>query len=222
MARFEPDAPGPPGVVCFDLGGVVVRLAGSLAEAAAHAGIDPSALAGARLELGDIHELLFGLETGSMDEAEFFDRAGEVMGVDPAILRRVHAAWIIERYPGVVELWRELRERGIVLACLSNTSEPHWRIMSSPGPRHVPFGMLDHALASHRLGHHKPADEAFGAVEKATGHQGGAIGYFDDSDINIDAARRRGWRVGHIDPGGDPAEQMRLTLARWGNGERGA
>lgn len=209
------DPAAPPKLVCFDLGGVVVRLAESLAQAADLAGIRPEQYANRRLDLAPIMALLLEFETGKLDEATFFQQAATTMEIEPDVLKRTHAAWIIERYPGVTELWQQLRQIGLGLACLSNTSSPHWLIMSQPGRRFVPFDMLDHALASHEIGFHKPDPEAFKVLEQRSGLKGRDILYFDDHPANIEAARARHWHASPIDPRQDTARQMRNILTQW-------
>ncbi|MCE7999806.1 MAG: HAD-IA family hydrolase [Rhodobiaceae bacterium] len=60
------------------------------------------------------------------------------------------------------------------------------------------------------IGHAKPADEFFAAVENRTGFDGPHLLFFDDQERNVLAARGRGWQA-HLWTGMETFEKALLT-----------
>lgn len=201
-------------LVCFDLGGVVIRICRTWAEGCAAAGLpvrDPGLWAATRPARG---ELIVELQTGRIDGAAFAARASSLVDglYSPAEILAVHNAWMLGEYPGVVHLVDRLSRSGFATAALSNTNHVHWtRIGGFPA-----IMRMDHLLASHQLGLHKPDPAIYRAVERHTGWAGPEILFFDDTAENVDAARALGWHAEVIDPAGPTAEQMLLSLRRLG------
>jgi putative hydrolase of the HAD superfamily len=121
-------------------------------------------------------------------------------------------------YPGAVELLDALSAAGVPTACLSNTNDPHWRLMNDPvSHTYFPFHKLTHAFASHLVRLRKPDDAIYAHVERATGVPGEKIVFFDDVEENVEGARRCGWRACHVDPRPDePLLQVRAVLRTYG------
>lgn len=209
-----------PKVVCFDLGGVIVRICRTFREGCLAAGVpyrgevldgaDSAALTGTsdlarlvfehqsgRLACERFHASLSALSQGRFDETEF---------------RRVHEAWILGEYEGVAELIDAIHSAGVESACLSNTNESHWNSMR--GMR--AFDSIRHKHASHVLGLCKPDAAIFRAFEERTGFDGASILYFDDLIENVIAAGARGWRAALVDPAMPTAPQLRRVLEREG------
>lgn len=209
----------PPRLVCFDLGGVLVRICRSWAEGFRAAGLhvpptlrpsDPLSTSGN----AEWPSLVRGYQSGAIDFGAFVRRAARLLGegVRAEDVIRAHRAWIRGPFPGTAEVLAALRERDIGTAVLSNTCAEHWvQLERLPFRAHVQY-----ALASFRVGACKPDPEAFDAVERACGFAGDAILLFDDLAVNIDGARARGWRACAIDPSGDPAAQMQRALVACG------
>lgn len=128
---------------------------------------------------------------------------------------RVHLAILREPYAGTLELVREMEMAGVLTACLSNTNEPHWEEMSESG-RFPNIARLQIAALSHRLRLEKPQPEIYQELERMAGASGEEIAFFDDSPVNVQAARALGWNAETIDPAADPAAQIRRSLAQWG------
>jgi glucose-1-phosphatase len=203
--------------VCFDLGGVIVRICHSFVEAAAAAGLphlddpsltEPDAIARRR-------ELILAHQVGAMTFAEYCTAMSSAIGshYSPEQVRRLHGAWLIEEYPGVLDLLTELRaKRGLRVACLSNTNDGHWDQMhDSPGIFRA-FAQLELRLASHVMRLAKPDLAIYRAAVTELGCQPGEVLFFDDLPENIAAAREAGWHAERIDPLGDTAAQMRGHL----------
>jgi len=207
--------------VCFDLGGVIVRICHSFVEAAAAGGLphlddpsltEPDAIARRR-------ELILAHQVGAMTFDEYCNGMSAAVGgrYAPAQVRALHAAWLIEEYPGVLELLTELRaEPELRVACLSNTNDGHWDQMhDNPGSFRA-FSQLELRLASHLLRLAKPDPAIYQAALTELGCAPGEVLFFDDLPENIAAAREAGWHAERIDPLGDTAAQMRGHLRAHG------
>jgi FMN phosphatase YigB (HAD superfamily) len=115
-------------IVCFDLGGVLVRICDAWAEARAAAGLaalgepfDPA--------IEDKRRALTALlDIGRITVEEW--AAGVSQALDgayaPDELKRVHDAICQEEHAGALALVDELHDAGVETACLSNTNHAHW------------------------------------------------------------------------------------------------
>jgi putative hydrolase of the HAD superfamily len=214
-------------LVCFDLGGVLVRICQSWTQAYRAAGLDireepshPSVRA-RRLELLNLH----GTGRITIDEWAAGTSAA-LQGVYSAHeLKRAHDAFTLEQHPGALELVDELHAAGIATACLSNTNHTHWlRLVHRDGdralegtPEYPAVVRLQRHFASHLLGLAKPDDEIYSRFEELTGFGPSAILFFDDLEENIAAARRRGWHAEQVTASHlEAVTQMRQHLQRRG------
>lgn len=210
-----------PSLVCFDLGGVLVELAKGWDDACRLAGVpfqgDPAD--SVRAELDRLHA------TGRITDDEWAQ--GVVRGGAPyscAQLLRMHHAWIRKEYDGIGPVIDGLEQRGILTACLSNTTEGHWRRMVHradetvlPGPAEFPsVARLRWRFASHRLGLLKPDPAIYEAFEAHTSRRGAEILFFDDLVPNVAAATKRGWNAVRIDPTRPTAPQIVSHLLTYG------
>lgn len=210
-------------LVCFDWGGVILRICRSLPEGCAAAGLpvrdaaDSEALRARRRELTAMYQ------TGRIPCERYFSGVAEATGgaYTPEEIQRIHDAWLIEEYPGVDGVLADLAEAPkIETGLLSNTNARHWARhlpgSDGRGPDFPAIGMLQHRHASHLLGHAKPTENIYESFERQTGCPGRAILFFDDLEENINAARRRGWQAVQIDHAADTASQIRAHLERAG------
>jgi FMN phosphatase YigB (HAD superfamily) len=198
-------------LICFDLGGVFLKINFDWEDAVAAAGgtagnPDPKTInhfPGLDLFQGDkisYDEYLTGL-------VEYLQLPGDV---DPD---RVHAGILKGEYPGILEFCQDAKAAGLTLACLSNTNEPHWREMHRT-EIYPAFELIDLPLASHDLRMTKPSPEIFSELEKRAGVAGDEIAFFDDMEENAVSARENaGWNAFHINPDGDTAAQIRKHLS---------
>lgn len=207
----------PPKLICFDLGRVLIRLcdtwahACELAEVPGPAGPLPP----------DIHARVHGLvcehESGRIDQAEFCRRMSPLLGISPEQVNRMSDIFLIDVYPGAVELLKDLRAAGFKTACLSNTNADHWANMCDPNhSAYLPFDLFDYTFGSHLIGHRKPAMQIYQHVEQATGFKGPQIIFFDDIEENVTAARNNGWLAELIARDHQPIRQVREHLSRHG------
>ena len=215
-------------VVCFDLGGVLVRICQSWEEACTFARVAHRPLSAEwierrralvdRYQRGDIecagyHAALSRCFDGEYSETE---------------LERIHHAWTLEEYPGVFQLVTALNQKpGLLTACLSNTNHAHWqRLAGVDGRAEYPSVLaLRCRLASHLLGRIKPDRDIYehaltqfqtGGIQTDAALAPEQVAFFDDLPENVAAARELGWRAFRIDPLGDTAAQIRRHLSTVG------
>jgi FMN phosphatase YigB (HAD superfamily) len=206
------------GLVCFDLGRVLVRICDDWRQACRIAGVTPRSDAFEPGKRARFHDAVCRVEVGEIRHEGFCREVSELFGLQPAEVAAVSDAFPRGMYPGTVELLDELNAYGIPTACLSNTNENHWRLMADPASHtFFPFDRLTHAFASHLIRRRKPDDAIYAHVERESGVPAASIVFFDDVEENIAGASRRGWRACHIDPKpDDPLPQIRSFLRRQG------
>ncbi len=199
-------------IVVFDLGGVLVRVARTWREAAAHAGValaDPGLGDVALVDL-DGFEAYQGKQIGLQEFLQSLRVALGLESVEDAL--KVHHGILMEAYPGTEDWVAELAGAGYRTACLSNTNAAHWNYLRDAG--HYPaIASLQLTFASHILGLSKPDGLIYQALEEATGFSGSEILFFDDTAPNVSAALERGWQAFVIDPSGDTVGEMRGHFA---------
>ena len=174
-------------VLLFDLGGVLVDNA--MFD-------DLPALLGAQSPNGDLHELWLSSEAVQLFErgeigaetfgARFVSEWG--LSMAPTAFLARFAAWPKGFFPGAEERLRSLRE-DYLIAYLSNSNAIHWSR----------FGKIlecaDVAIASHLCGLVKPDPGIFALAIERLGGDPDRIYFFDDSALNIEAARAAGMRA---------------------------
>jgi len=202
-------------LVCFDLGGVLIRITQLWHEAAAYAGVPIRPGFDPTLPLTDA-PTFNPYQTGEIDDETYFRTLAEYLGAEtPEAALAVHNHILIEPYPGVEGLIRELGQAGIATACLSNTNAPHWIEMNESG-RFPTQELLTLRMASHEVRIQKPDPAIFRLLEQSAHVSGESIAFFDDTAPNVVVARELGWNAFVIDPKGDPAAQMREHLNNLG------
>lgn len=202
-------------LVCFDLGGVLVRIARDWEDACRRAGVALPHATAADWERH--HALMLRYETGEIDDGVYLAEAPACIGGGVAAeqIVRVFDAWLLGMYAGAADLLDELTGRGFKTACLSNTNPRHWDALSRL-EEYRPLRRLDYRLASHELRVMKPHEEAYRLAEAATGLPGEQVLFFDDKHENVAAARAAGWKSEVIDRGDDAVPQIREYLAAHG------
>jgi HAD superfamily hydrolase (TIGR01509 family) len=202
-------------LVCFDLGGVLVRIARGWHDAWERAGISQP-LAGDE-NWTRHHDLMLRYETGELDEAGYLSEAPGVVGggITAETIVKIFDAWLLGMYPGAADLIDELNDRGLKTACLSNTNARHWNTLARLD-EYQPLQRLHYRLASHELRVMKPNEQAYRRIEAATGLWGDQILFFDDRPENIEAARAVKWRAELVDRADDAIPQIREFLAAHG------
>lgn len=214
-------------IVCFDLGGVLVRICRSWGEACDQANLtlrNPDWLSSneARARRWTVVERY---QRGDLDTATYFEELSRALDglYSPEEVERIHDAWTLNEYAGALDLVRDLnRVPNLMTACLSNTNAAHWRrLAGEDGRAEYPSVLeLHHRLASHLLRCAKPAAEIYELAAAALrGEQrepAESVIFFDDLPDNVQAARAGGWTAFEVDHQGDTAGQMRKHLADLG------
>jgi FMN phosphatase YigB (HAD superfamily) len=213
-------------IVCFDLGGVLVRIWRTWPDICRAAGL-PLREGWDRPEVRRVHDEHIHLySTGAIGHEEWSTRLSDALGgvYSPGELDRLHHAVTRTEYDGVGALIDELHARGVLTACLSNTAHAHWvRLVHRDGERDLPGApeyptvrKLQAHYASHLLGLVKPDPAIYLAFERGSQRTGGEILFFDDLAANIAAAQARGWRAEHVDHREETAPQIRRALTAHG------
>lgn len=206
-------------MVCFDLGGVVVRIHGTWEEATAASGtlLGVPASWSDRKSVSEWHTAHLAHHRGELTSREYFGRVSDLSAgyYSPSDVERIHHAWLIEEYPGMAELVVRLSEVGLHTACLSNTNDYHWRQMHGE-PLYPTFRALGTKLASHELRLLKPEPAIYATALATFGCQAREIAFFDDLPENVQAAQAAGWNAERIDPKGSPKAQIEGALRAWG------
>lgn len=206
-------------LVCFDLGGVLVRICGSWQEACQAAGLavrgpwkngDPPT--DEQRQLG----VLFG--TGRIDPLTWAQRLSRTVNglYTPEEILAAHDCFLIQEYEGVADVIERVHKAGLRTAALSNTNEKHWQALT----KYPAIQKLHHPFASHLLGFHKPDPAIYREFEKRTNRRGAEILFFDDLPENIESARQIGWNVELIDPCSPTDVQIEQALLSRGLIER--
>jgi HAD superfamily hydrolase (TIGR01509 family) len=204
-------------IVCFDLGGVVVRLPKTWVDVCRAAGFEIRGDAASDRAEDARTQTMAPYMLGRISHDEWAEKTSRAMGglYSPEELTRIHDAWLLDEYAGVADMIDELHARGIATACLSNTNEAHWaRLVRAE--KYPSIARLGSRHASHLLGCGKPDEAIYRAFERATGADGSAVFFFDDIGVNVEAARAYGWNAERIDPAAETARQMRRHLAAYG------
>lgn len=213
-------------LVCFDWGGVILRICRSWSEGCQRAGL-PLRVPPERLAAPDLLAIRRAAaddyQAGRLDDGAYFEAVRR--GVGGAYTRdeiaRVHDAWLIGEYEGIDDLLARLHATpGVSTALLSNTNPRHWARQHPghgyAGPHFPAIRRLRHAHASHLLGVTKPDPSIYAEFERRTGHRGRQILFFDDLPENVAAARAAGWYAELIDHTSDTAAQIDRHLRTLG------
>lgn len=209
-------------MVCFDWGGVILRICRSWTEGCAAAGLPVRGPSATPEWAAKRRPLSREFEVGKLSEAEYFQRMAESMErlYTAEEVERVHAAWLVREYDGVDSIVDRLNALAhIETGLLSNTNPHHWA-RQSPHPSglsHFPTaGRLRHKFASHLMGHAKPDARIYEAFALAVGRTPAEILFFDDLPDNIATAKSCGWIAEQIDHTGDTASQIEAHLRAHG------
>jgi len=203
--------------VCFDIGGVLVRICRNWSEACAAAGLEVRGHTADTDWAGRRRGVARDFSEGRIGVQEFTARLAAATEnlYTPVEVLRIHNAWMLSEYDAIHTLMdRLLSTPGIDTGILSNTNDLHWRRSAEfDGLRAFPIMYRPrHRHASHLLGLMKPDERIYREFEKHSRFNGDAILFFDDLEENIAAARACGWRAELVDHTGDTAAQMTRHL----------
>lgn len=198
-------------VVCFDVGGVLIRITQNWHEAANLAGV--TIQSELPLEAHLLNAPFFdGYQAGSVNDEQYLHELAAYLGNVPLeAAERVHNHIMLEPYPYVDQIIRQLNEQGFTTSCLSNTNEPHWYDMFHSG-RFPANEALQVRMASHVVGISKPDPEIFRKFELEVEASGSEIVFFDDTSVNVEIANNLGWQAFRIDPKTPTHVQIQAAL----------
>ena len=208
------DNPQPMKVVCFDFGGVLVRISRSWDEACERAGIDRSGI-----ELPTMNMLVASgnaarLQRGEIEFETFI--AEEAVRLEHRLtseqLARIHAAWLVEEVTDLAPVIEALNRAGLTTTSLSNTDAEHWKTLRDMD---VIRNLMIPGL-SFEMGLMKPDHRIYQEAEVLFDACGSSILFFDDLPENIEAAMQCGWNAVLVDPMKPAAEQVRRGLESFG------
>ncbi len=121
---------------------------------------------------------------------------GDANELDDLYLARHHLN------PGVVNFLRDLRDRGVRVACVTNDSSIWANKLST---RHSLEGLIDPWVVSGAVGVRKPDAPIYEVLRRVTGEPASLILVIDDELANLDAARDLGFRTAWYAPAGEEA-----------------
>lgn len=174
-------------MVLFDLGGVLVEVAG-VGAMRKLAGVDSDEELWRRWLQCD---WVRAFERGGCSPEEF--AAGVVddwqLDIDPAEFLAAFAVWPTGPYDGAEALVDAVAASGAVIGCLSNTNALHWESHFLRWPLLQRF---DHYFLSFSLGMVKPDREIFDHVAAMLGVEPGRVLFLDDNLLNVEGARAAG------------------------------
>jgi putative hydrolase of the HAD superfamily len=183
----------------FDLGGVVVEVAGARA-ALAWAGLEGRHVqvpAAPHVTVPALHEAYLKHERGQLSDSAFFAEVRRELGLslsEQQILQGWNAI-IGDEIAGIRDLLERADARYPVFA-FSNTNSAHIAHVST---RHKELlAKFRKLYLSHEIGLRKPDREAFIAVVAAMGVSPSDVLFFDDNLANVEGARAVGMAAVHV------------------------
>ena len=191
-------------IILFDLGGVLVELAGlkRMAELT-RAKITPDELA-RRWAASEYVQLY---ESGKCSTEIF--AAGIVkeldMDITPEDFIGEFPLYAKDFFPGVVELLQKLNPK-YTLACLSNTNAIQWMGLCE---RISIDKYFQHSFLSYEIGIMKPELEIYTYTIEKLGFSPDEIVFFDDSEANVQAAVKAGMNAHRVLDFNDLKDKMK-------------
>ena len=155
---------------------------------------------------------LFELEKGNVTEEEFTRRLGDALGRPLGTMRETYFENLHPNEP-MIGLMRELRDRGMRMALLTNNVrewEPLWRA-KLPDVDDIFEVIVDSAF----VGMRKPEPEIYTlTVERlGDGLRAEDCLFVDDVEVNCDAARELGMTAVHFRDNGQAIAEVRAVLS---------
>jgi putative hydrolase of the HAD superfamily len=182
-------------LLLFDLGGVLLEYSG-LQDI--HGVLSEKLSLERTLQLVEASaEVWSAFEMGRLTPEQFGERfaAHWPLAVPQERFLAEFESWTQALYPGAAELLDQLRP-SYRLAALSNTNYLHWRRISDV--LGIP-ALFERAFASHQLGLRKPSPEIYVHVLRELGVAPDEATFFDDLEVNVEAARRVGMRAHRVE-----------------------
>ena len=179
-----------PKLLLFDLGGVIVPWVGfeALSEST---GLSREDIA-AKFEQSDVFS---AYECGRVEDDVFLKELKAVFDLESDDLASLWNSWVLPPFPGVIDALRNLKLE-FTTACLSNTNALHWAHLNKMFNTDAVF---HHAFASHLIQSAKPDAQSYNIVLETIGVDAQDVWFFEDTTVNVKAARTLGMTVHQID-----------------------
>lgn len=173
-------------LICFDVGNVLVKLRCAVST------VDEPL----REEYAHLTQL-YGV--GGLERQAFLGALKRLFGWQ-CDLSEVESWFVHQRIekpqPGVEALLAQLHKKGVPIAVLSNTNASHWAYLKT---FELFQGCLINVLSFEQQCA-KPDARIYQRLEALSGFQGEQIIYFDDIEVNVQAAGCRGWITCLVNP----------------------
>ena len=194
-------------IILFDIGGVLVELVGAKRLIELMGGnITKDELS--RRWLDSEYVRLY--ESGRC-ETEIFAK-GVVkelnINITPEDFIGEFALYAKDFFPGAVELLQKLKTK-YTIACLSNTNTAHWTSLCE---RISIDKYFDYTFLSHEIGKLKPELGIYTYTIEKLGCSPGEIIFFDDTEINVQAALKAGMNAHWVLNFNDLKEKMKIYI----------
>ena len=207
--------------IISDFGGVLTTpLGNSFAAWSRESGIPLGDLGVAMAAASERHGThpLFVLEKGLISQEEFIDRLEAELAPGPDGEERRLDTMLdvyfdhLERNPPTIRLMRDLRDRGLRMALLTNNVrewEPRWRALL-PEIDEIFELVVDSAF----VGMRKPEPGIYDlTLERLGGVEASECVFLDDIEINCDAARELGMTAVHFKTNEQARTEIEQALA---------
>ncbi|MGH1504812.1 MAG: HAD family hydrolase [Acidimicrobiales bacterium] len=148
------------------------------------------------------------LSLGRLTPADFWQSIG--VDGDPNELDDAYLARH-QLNPGVVKFLRDLRDRGVQVACITDDAAAWAHKLQV---RHSLGGLIDPWVVSGSVGVRKPDAPIFEVLRRVTGRAPSEILVVDDRLDNLDAARQLGFQTAWFAPQGDVAGSRGHAILR--------
>ena len=176
----------------FDLGGVIVPWVG-IERLMERQGVSRDTI----VEILAQSENFNDYEAGLCDDLTFTTEMVELFDMDmrPEAFAALWKSWVRPPFPNTLETLETLKQN-YTIACLSNTNALHWAHLNKMVQLEDVF---DHCFASHLMGVAKPAPRSFEIPLEKMSVRASEVLYFDDTMLNVRAARQEGLQTYHVD-----------------------
>ncbi|MHB9131691.1 MAG: HAD-IA family hydrolase [Armatimonadota bacterium] len=204
-------------IVVFDLGRVMIRLSAGWEGACQAAGISYRPFDFTPEERAAFVHLEREYECGRLTTDHFAEQVHQHLHglYTPDEFKAIYLAIIQEEFPGIHDIVLALKGAGYTTACLSNTSQLHWPLLTDP-VIYPGIAALDIQHASFLFGLAKPDPVIYRRFEEVTGFSSKEIIFFDDREDNIEGAQSCGWHAMQITPDRLSVEQITAALKSYG------
>lgn len=198
-------------LICFDIGGVIISHINTWEQAFTRANIPFPPTENFESVEPQANLAALQYEIGEIDTDTFNNLIAQYFNISTQNVEKIVHAWLIEPYPGIIDLINKLQHAAVKTACLSNTNHTHWQLICHATPHSkllIPLKQMNYLFASFKLNCRKPDLEIYQHVEKTSSLTGPEIAFFDDKPANLKIPKQLNWQTCLIDPANNPTQQI--------------